>query len=303
MEFALVLRELARRRRMVAIGVLVAAIVAVLSVYRLEGLELKPRSLQHSSASTQVLVDSQPSVLGNVSQSFEPLTARAGVYANFMTSPVVLNLIGQQVGLSGEQIYAAGPVSANEPRVEQEPTALRRNVEITGETKPYRLNFETQANLPTISINSQAPTTKQAVALANAAAVGMQRYVAGIETANRIPPSSRVAIHQLGPASGAVADAGIRKSLAAMTFVAVFLVWCVLVLVVSRFRETWRASAALQVAVEDASRGANDGEGSGDASEAAPRDIPADVPSSPLFDVPSLRDDDHGPAVPARSMR
>ena len=41
MEFALILRELARRRRMVAIGVLVAAIAAVLSVYRLEGLKLK----------------------------------------------------------------------------------------------------------------------------------------------------------------------------------------------------------------------------------------------------------------------
>ena len=110
------------------------------------------------------------------------------------------------------------------------------------------MNFESQANLPTISINSQAPTTPQAVALANAAAVGMQRYVAGIETADNVPPSSRVVIRQLGPASGAVVDAGIRKSLAAMVFVAVFLVWCVLVLVASRFRETWRASAALQVA-------------------------------------------------------
>ena len=53
-----------------------------------------------------------------------------------MASPAVLSLIGQQVGLSGEQIYAAGPVNANEPRVVQEPTALKRNVEITGETIP-----------------------------------------------------------------------------------------------------------------------------------------------------------------------
>src|SRR5262245_19132613 len=119
MEFSLILRELAQRRRVVAIGLVVAAFAAVLSVYRLEGLKLKPRSLQYSSASTQVLVDSQNSVLGNVSQAFEPLASRAAVYANFMTSPEVLNLIGQQVGLSGEQIWAAGPVSVNAPRVEQ----------------------------------------------------------------------------------------------------------------------------------------------------------------------------------------
>jgi hypothetical protein len=252
MEFALVLRELAKRKRVLTIGVLIAAAAAVFSVYRVDGHKLEPRALQYSSAHTEVVVDSRPSVLGNVAQSFEPLVARAAVYSNFMTSPAVLALIGQQIGLSGEQIYAAGPVSVDEPRVEQEPTALKRNVEITGETKPYRLSFESQASLPTISINSQAPTTSQAVALANAAAVGMQEYVAGIERASKVPAASRVVIRQLGAASGAVVDAGIRKSLAAMVFVAVILAWCVLTLLAVRFREAWRASAIL--AAVDADR-------------------------------------------------
>jgi hypothetical protein len=155
----------------------------------------------------------------------------------------VLDLIGQQVGLSGEQIYAAGPVSAAQPRVEQEPTALRRNIEITGETKPYRLNFESQGTLPTITINSQAPDTKMAIALANAAASGMQRYIDQVENANNVPQGSRVAIRQLGPASGSVVDPGVRKALAGLVFLVVLGLWCVLMIVVTRFRESWKASA------------------------------------------------------------
>lgn len=301
MEFALLLRELSKRKRLVALGFLLALIAAVHSVYHLNGLKLKPRSLVHSSGHTQVIVDSQSSVLGNVSQSFEPLSARAAAYANFMASPVVLNLIGQQIGMSGEQIYAAGPVTANEPRVEQEPTALKRNVEITGETVPYRLNFENQQNMPTIGINSQAPTLKGAVALANAAAVGLQRYVAGVEAAAKVPPDARVVIRQLGPASGAVDDPGISKSLAVMMFLAVFLLWCGLVLVGSRFRESWRATAKMQVAADDGTSMAADGENDGDVSGAAPPTI-AEVPESPPFELWSQHDDDPR-AVPARSTR
>lgn len=245
MGLALALRELSRRRLLLAVGVLVAALAAVFSVYRVEGSKLKPRSLQYSSASTQVFVDSPSSVLGDLKESLEPLSARAVFYANFMASPAVLELIGRHVGLSGAQIYAAGPVDVQEPRVEQEPTALKRNVEITGETDPYRLNFGSQANLPTISIDSQAPTTSQAIALANAAVLGLKEYVARLQKATHTPPAARVQIRQLGTANGAVVDGGVKKALLAIVFGAVFLLWCGLILVGARFRETWRATAVL----------------------------------------------------------
>jgi hypothetical protein len=242
MGLALALRELSKRRVPLLLGVLVAAVAAVFSVYRVDGSQLKPRSLQYSSASTQVLVDSPSSVLGNLRESFEPLSARAVVYANFMASPAVLELIGKHVGLSGEQIYAAGPVDASETRVEQEPTALKRNVEITGETDPYRLNFGSQANLPTISIDSQAPTTSQAVALANAAVLGLQEYVAKLQQSTHTPAAARVQIRQLGTANGAVVDGGVKKDLLGIVFIIVLLAWCGLILVGARFRDAWRAT-------------------------------------------------------------
>lgn len=251
MEFALVLRELLKRRLALAIGVLVALIAAVLSVYRVDGLGLKSRSLRYSSATTTVFVDAQSSVLGSITQSFEPLQVRATAYANFMASPTVLNLIGQQVGISGYQIYAAGPIDPNVPRIVQEPTAVQRNVEITGETTPYRLNFNNDPNLPTIGIYAQAPTTKISIELANAAAASLARYVSNVQTTNRTPLQSRVVVRQLGPATGGVVDGGISKALATIAFIFVFLLWCVLMLITVRFRGYWRASASFKEPAPD----------------------------------------------------
>jgi hypothetical protein len=297
MELALVLRELLRRRVLLFIGVLVAAIAATLSVYRLDGTTLKPRSLQYSSASTAVLVDTPSSVLGNLSQSFESLNVRALVYANFMASPAVLNLIGQQAGIPGDQIYAAGPVDELEPRSVQEPTALKRNVEITGETEPYRLSFNSTPNLPTVDVYSQAPTTAQAIALANGAVAGLKEYVSNLEKVNKVPPRSRVAIRQLGPANGSVVDGGISKAVAGIVFVGVFLLWCVLVLCAARFYAGWTASAALVRGPSDHGSGGGQAEARGDdAGMAMQNRLAYPVESDSLEHALAMGHDGHAPA-------
>jgi hypothetical protein len=255
MEFALILRELSRRRLALAIGVLVAVLAAVFSLYRPDGLALKSRSLQYSSATTQVFVDTPSSVLGNLTQALPPLQARATVYANFMASPSVLQLIGEKAGIPGDQIYAAGPIDPLVPRIVQEPTAVQRNVEITGETTPYRLNFNDDPNLPQIGIYSQAPTTAEAVRLAEASVQALKQYLAGLQNSENIPPQSRAVIRQLGSANGHVVDGGIGKALACLAFLGVFLLWCVMILVVVRFRENWRESGVLAQADDRETQG------------------------------------------------
>jgi hypothetical protein len=242
MQFALVLRYLLSRRRLLLLGAVVAAVVAILSVYRPDGFGLKPRSIVYSAASTQVLIDTPSSVLGNVNTNPTALQTIATVYANFMASPAVLALIGSHVGLSGDQLYAAGPVDPNVPRTVEEPTALQRNVELTGESTPYRLGFTADPNLPEVGIYAQAPTTKLAVALANASVVALTDYVSNLENSERIPSADRVVIRPLGSAVGAVVDPGIAKSLAGLVFVAVFVLWCCLMLSGSKLAATWKAS-------------------------------------------------------------
>ena len=245
MEFALVLRELWGRKKLLIAGFLIALVAATLSVYRPDGMSLKSRSLVYSAASTQVLVDQSSSVLGNSSQVFDGPDARATVFANFMTSPAVLALIGEKAGIPGDQLYAAGPVNPNVPRVVQEPTAGARNVQITGENDPYRLTLNADPTMPIIDIYSQAPTTKQAIALANGAVSGLQEYLTNVENADNVRPSNRVEIHPLGTATGGPVDPAIRKSLAALVFLAVFVLWCVALLVGARFRANWLASAEI----------------------------------------------------------
>ncbi len=242
MEFALTLRELTRRRLLLAAGVVVAVLAAVLSVYHVNGTKLTPRSLQYASASTQLLIDTPQSSLGDVAQDLQPLITRATIVANVMASPAAAALIGRYSGIPGDQIYAAGPVDPLEPRTVTEPTALKRNTEVTGETEPYRLQFFADPTLPTIGVTTQAPTTAQALALANGSASAISSYLQTLQTQERIPTQSWVTVRQLGTPIGGIVDGGISKKLAGIVFVAVLAFWCVLILLVARFRENWRAS-------------------------------------------------------------
>src|SRR6185437_9735632 len=52
-------------------------------------------------------------------------------------------------------------------------------------------------------------------------------------------------IRQLGSATGAVVNGGVGKEVMVLVFMAVLIFWCVLMLVVVRFRANWRASAAV----------------------------------------------------------
>ncbi len=242
MEFALILRELWARKRMLALGAAVAFLAALLSAYRLDGFALKKRTLQYSSASTILLVDTPTSVLGDVKAEFVPLINRAQVYANFLASPGIVDLIAKHAGLNGEQLYAAGPVEPLVPRTIQEPTATKRNVEITGEATPYRLTFTDSTTSPSIGVYTQAPTTKTAEALANAAGTGLEQYVAQVQAEEKVPLASRVVVRELGAAHGGVVDGGFSRSLMLVVFFAVMFLWCVMMLAVARLRDNWRSS-------------------------------------------------------------
>lgn len=244
MEFAIVLRSLWQQKRVLMLGVVVSVLAAISSVYRLDilGASLEPIALQYSSASTQVIVDTPTSSLGDLRSQLQPLVARATIVANVMASPASVSLIGNFAGIPGDQIYAAGPIDPLLPRTVTEPTASKRNVEITGETKPYRLQILADANLPTIGIFTQAPTNKQALALANGAVRAIGSYLETLQSQESVPVTERVTVRPLGQPTASVVDGGISKKLAAIVAVAVFAFWCVLMLIAQRFRENWRAS-------------------------------------------------------------
>jgi hypothetical protein len=231
MELALVLRELWGRKRLLLLGLIVSAFAAWYSLNSVSSLlppKFQPRSLEYSAASATAFADWPTSFAGDTQQNIEPLVQRTMIYANLMASPGMLDL--------------AGPVDPNVAQIQEEPTAQKRNVQITGESAPYKLNFYVDPNLPVITFYTQAPNRSQAIALANASVRALSTYVSQIQHGQRIPAAAQVVIRPAGQATAAVVDAGIRKKLGGAVFVAAFVAWCALVLIAMRLKAYWRAA-------------------------------------------------------------
>jgi hypothetical protein len=233
MELALTLNRLWQRRFWVAIGAVLAVVAAFYSSNAL-------RKTTYSTASTQMVVDAPKSALGNLHTSLIPYTSRAIVYARLMTSPEALTYIGQASGIPGSEISAIGPAEIGAPTAVHAPV-VQVDGRLEAPKQKYVLRFDQNPDLPTVDIYSEAPTTKQAVALANGAVTGFARYLQKLDAQTGVPVEQQIRLRELGDASGGVVAKSSAKKLAVLIGFIVLIVWCLLVLYVSRIREQMRA--------------------------------------------------------------
>jgi hypothetical protein len=231
---ATILLKLWKLRFWVAIGLLLAVSAAAAS-------EKLANSTVYSSASTQMLVDSPSSALANSRTDLAGYIARANVFASLMTSDEALQYIGRASGIPGNLIDVNGPVGVNGAA-----GATHAAVRIgDGKNLPasprYKLSLTQNPDLPTVDVYADAPTTGQAVALADGAVTGLAQFVQALDGTN-VPPAKRIEIRKLGDATGSVVDPGAGKKITVIVFVAVFAIWCVLVLFVARLLSDLRAA-------------------------------------------------------------
>ncbi len=242
MELARTLNILWRRRRLVALGALVAAFAAFLSVYRISlfppGVE--GRTNVFATASTQLLVDTPDSSFADLANDLTPLETRASVFARFLASPAALALIARDAHLQQGSIEAQGPYDLNLPVIQEQPTAGQRSSQIIGEGALYRLRFENNPALPIVSVFAQAPTRDGAIALAEAAPKALRTYVERIQTDQHTPDDRRVEIRALGSATGGVVNQGANVQIAALVFLVVFGAWCMLLVPAQTIARGWR---------------------------------------------------------------
>lgn len=242
MELARTLKTLWIRRRLVALGAVIAALAALLSVYSV-GIappSLTSRTNVFATASTQLLVDAPDSAFADLENDLTPLETRASVFARFLASPVALELVARDAGVSVESIEAQGPYDINLPVIQQEPTAGQRSSQIIGEGALYRLRFENNPVLPIVSVFAQAPTEAEAIALADAAPRALRTYIAGIQAHQQTPEDRRVVIRKLGDATGGVVNAGANAQIALLVFIVVFGAWCMLLIPAQTLARGWR---------------------------------------------------------------
>jgi hypothetical protein len=242
MELARTLKTLWIRRRLVALGALIAALAALLSVYSV-GLfppSMTSRTNVFATASTQLLVDAPDSAFADLANDLTPLETRASVFARFLASPVALELVAREAKVPLSSIEAQGPYDINLPVIQQEPTAGQRSSQIIGEGALYRLRFENNPVLPIVSVFAQAPTKAEAIALAEAAPRALRAYINRIQADQQTPSDRRVVIRKLGNATGGVVNAGANIQIGLLVFIIVFGAWCMLLIPAQTIARGWR---------------------------------------------------------------
>lgn len=242
MEPGRTLRELWGRRWLVALGALVALAAALFSVYRVALVppSLESRTNVFAAASTQVLVDTPGSAFADLSRDLEPLNTRADVFARFLATPAAIALIAREADLPADAIEAQGPYELGLAPFEREPTAERRSTQIIGEGALYRLRFESAPELPIVSAFAQAPTSEEAIALADAVPAALRNYIDGLQARQHTPEGQRVQIRRLGNATGGVVNAGADVQIAVLVFAVVFVGWCMLLIPARTIAQGWR---------------------------------------------------------------
>ncbi len=242
MELARALLKLWRLRLWLLIGVALGATAAGAGMALL-------RSPVYAAASTQMIVDAPRSALGDPQEDITPFTSRAVVFARLMTTPEVLTYIGRAAGIPGNLIAAAGPEELGAPQATHAPTVAAGN-QLLPTAAIYKLNFLQNPELPTVDIYSEAPTTRQAIALANGAVTGFSAYLQHLDTVSRVPAAQRVTLRQAGAATGGIVDPGASKSVAALIFTGVLLAWCGLLLFVTNLATQLRVARGELAAID-----------------------------------------------------
>jgi hypothetical protein len=244
MDLVHVLKALWNDRRWVIAGASVALVVALISMFRISptSFSLTPRSSDVAAATTEVLVDSQDTFLGDLRREIEPLTQRAGAYAHFVESEAVVNALAESSGIPANRIAVHGPVAnASEAA---DPTAEQRANDLHADSEPYRVQVDFSGELPVLSIYTQAPTVESARRLANGMAAALRTVVSDIQSASAdsVTRANSVRIRQLGTAQAGVVSESASYVLGVLVFIGVLGAACILILVARNVGQAWRES-------------------------------------------------------------
>lgn len=236
--------RLARRRRLAAFLVISAAIATLATVLNLchVGLlppSIQPRDLQQAAATTRAVVVTHPSKALTTSADFEGLAKRANLVANMMSTPPVLKGLGPLAGVDPSQIAAETEITIGVPEAFSEPDSERRANQILQSHDPYRLEVQPRPGEPIIDIYTLAPTTEEALRLADESIVATNRDLRALAHAPGIDNPEPVSLVQLGSARGGTVESTGVLEIAALTFVTAFAISFGLLLLVAEARRGW----------------------------------------------------------------
>ena len=241
MEAIVTLRRLWRQRRLVALVAFAAILVWLMLTYRVT---LPPESREHEVgvATAQILVDTPYSQVVNIaSAGSETLVAQASLLAYLMTEGDVKAAIARRAGLRPKQVIGVAEAAVTS---QADVSNAKRGPEDSVLTT--RLVTESDSgSLPIIQIETEAPDTRRAVRLANAAVAGLRAYLDSKAAVEDVSERRRLRVTGIGAAQAAPVVRGPRSVITFGAAIVVFLIGCAIILLAPTIARAWRADSEL----------------------------------------------------------
>jgi capsular polysaccharide biosynthesis protein len=231
------MRVIGRHKVLLVVGILIAALAAFATAFRIETGTLTPRAEPDYRASTQLLVSDPTSVFstrgapqtvtdGQTPASARDLSSLTVVYAYLVSSGEILDEVEKEIG----------PLGANESL-----SAAQRTTQPTSATNTgtYRL--------PILEINGESTTPGRAEEISRTAAAIFEDFAAAQQDAAGVTPDTRVQLQTIRESNAAVVD-GTNPALPIVAVgIGVLLAFLALIFAVDNARTTRRAAAAAAV--------------------------------------------------------
>lgn len=244
------MRELWDQKVGLAIVLVLATLAAARFLFAISllppGIAAKPFGL--ASASTHVLVDTPRSSaidLREDTYSFTELTNRTLLLGNLMASPPVREYIARRSGVPAQSVIVSPPATIDQPRALPDSLRKPKSTDILKSPDEYRLSIQANPTVPILDVYSEAPTSQEALDLANGAVRGLRDYLSVLAASRSTPPSAQVRLKQLDRATGGSIAKGTSIQFAIVAFVLVFATASAAVLFIARVRRGWSASGDL----------------------------------------------------------
>lgn len=247
LELVRILRELSRRKRLVALVLGISFLIGFLLAFK-PGVPPQSRQYEVALASSSLLVDTRDSQvvsLGKRSPDLPTLASRASLLGNLMSSGPLKNAIAGDAGISPEKLTVVPPANPETPGVEPTPVTTRASREVP-DAKALRLSLSADAALPILNVVAQAPDTATARKLSAGTIIGLKRYLGSVAASQDIPAARQLVIRKFGASVEGVATRGLprRFALAATVFLA--LLGCGAIVGGSWFVRSWRQMEAAE---------------------------------------------------------
>jgi hypothetical protein len=226
----------------------VAALAALAMMFRVSVFPpgLDSREFTYGSARAEVLVDSERSSLAAIEIPLSALSERAQVYAELLRSDAVRRRIGARAGVPWTSISVDGLTTLASPGTSPETTATERAAELLSEGAIRQVFFRATPEQPIIQITTQGQSAEEAVALANGTAQALPDYLDELQQDQGIQGPTRVALTQIGRASGGEVGNSTKTVLAILVGLATFALGCLAVLFVPRLVDGVRRAEEIE---------------------------------------------------------